>query len=233
MAIYIKKIDDNRTPILFIHGLGMGSFAYLSFVKYLANEKRSSIIVELPNISFCEYIFPHPKIENIVDDIKFLLDNQKINKVSIIANSYGTHIQHLFNIRYSSMVHKNIYSDPTCFVINQSKFLPVRNNKGFCCHQYGENLYKKIVFAFIFKDPIVDFILKRTCFLEHTLLHSLSKKDAIMLGSRDVIVPSKEIKEYLSLYHPEIKIIERNSEHCEIFSNIIPAMELINEHFND
>jgi pimeloyl-ACP methyl ester carboxylesterase len=237
-------VHNIKTPIVFIHGMGIGSMAYIRLIKNLFLTQRTIIIIELPNISYCEYIIPHPQVKTIVDSLATMLMSLSINKVNIIGNSYGTIIQHVFNIKYPHMCNCNIYSDPVCFVINYGSLIKMLTLtfKDYTAHHVNHThslLYRNItslIFRFIFdivyRDIFIQFIINRTFFINHTFLHTLSASDMVIVGMKDLITPAAEIREYLALHHSDVKLIARvGIDHAEIVYNTDIYMKYINTHF--
>lgn len=118
---YLYKINDpNKETIFFIHGFGFG---YLPYVKILfeLEKKYNLIIVILPNISSYTYYddlnyMYFPPLNEIKESIYDFLQNNNLNKIKIVAHSFGTYITQILrkDIR-ASIFEKIIMVDPIIF----------------------------------------------------------------------------------------------------------------------
>lgn len=211
LRLWIKYNNtvENKTPLVFIHGLGLGIIPYIGKICRLSIN-RILIVPELPNMSYDLYKFPPPSNDSIVVSLYNTLVKLGIGLVDIIGHSYGTMIMNIFQIRYPHMCNYKTYADPTCFHIHQSRigniFYKFPSTKKY-------NILDYMLWSFVFRDIYTQYSTKRGIFAEHGLLKNLDNKTHIILAKDDYVIPSFHIHKYITTHHPDVNITMVDGNH--------------------
>jgi hypothetical protein len=88
-----RSIDE--TPILFIHGIGVGFYTYVSFLQELGVENANNgdvgvIALELTSIS-SRICMPAPSATEVKDEVAKILDQHGWDKIILVGHSYVHH----------------------------------------------------------------------------------------------------------------------------------------------
>ena len=108
LKIYYKVIgkkNKKEIPILFLHGWGGNANSFKIFENYLKN-KSKLIFLDFPpfgNSSKLDKVFDIQKYANVVLN---LLNSLKINKVNIVAHSFGGRVALFLASKHSQRVNK-------------------------------------------------------------------------------------------------------------------------------
>lgn len=207
---YWYKINDSsNTPVIFIHGFGIGIIPYLNFILNISKD-CTIICPVLPNISniyfhplkwnICKNDF-FPDLNLIYDEIGNILALHKISKVNIVAHSFGTFILSglMLNSHLRRKIYKKIYADPVCFLSGTEKvFKSVDRMKKNVIrrHYIISNLKHYIIYYVIYLDIYVKYATKRNLFSMDYLWGNyryLDSDSIVVLSECDHITPSSDI----------------------------------------
>jgi hypothetical protein len=137
-----KKYDYNKL-LLGVHGIGLGNFGYFKAMDHIPKYKYT-ILVEMPNMSFGEYVKDYPNNDQIVESInKFV--SAKLS--SIITSQYIDLLGHSFGTTVISRlcrasigkykdtfwgysIDNVILIDPVCFFETFHQVLSIMSEEG-------------------------------------------------------------------------------------------------------
>lgn len=119
---------DRSVPLIFIHGLGIGLFQYVNFLKYLAHSpwarKRPVVILIQPSISqeiFSEQHLRPPTRESLTADICQLIYTEDFAQVGIelVGHSMGTIVAAwvIKALSKKEIIRRICLIDPVCFCL--------------------------------------------------------------------------------------------------------------------
>jgi pimeloyl-ACP methyl ester carboxylesterase len=210
LRVWIKtnKNAVNKTPLIFIHGLGFGIVLYLFKIPMLSVDRETVIIPELPNISYDLYKFPPVPIETIVSAFYDILVTKNIKLVDIIGHSYGGIILNIFQLRYPEMCNYKTYIESPVFCIQQS-----HTAKLIYTRQSPIHIRKYIMYLLVLSDTYVQYTAKRDLFSEQGIIKNLDDKTTVILAKDDYLVPSYYIHRYITLNYPQVKAIMIEGDH--------------------
>lgn len=211
LRLWIKYNNtvENKTPLVFIHGVGLGIIPYIGKICQLSIN-RILIVPELPNMSYDLYKFPPPSNESIVVSLYNTLVKLGIRLVDIIGHSHGSTMMNIFQIRYPHMCNYKTYAEPNCFCIH----LPILANVGYKFPSTKKyNILDYILWSFVFRDMYVQYSVKRGIFAEHGLLKNLDNKTHIILAKDDYVIPSFHIHKYITAHHPDVNVTVVEGDH--------------------
>lgn len=225
--LYYKGEDGRRTTI-FLHGLGMVT----QYVNYLLELKKvSDIIVPImPNISNMEFtsmismmtlsgvmedkIFP--SYDQLKKNIKTVIDNNEIEKIDVVAHSFGTVILGIIlkEPELKEYIEKRVLIDPVCFKDKYYKVYRYINEQ-----KNEKGVIASILNLLIYKDIYVRYVIQRYLYgpLYWIEMEELNRTDdLIVLSERDKIVPTDVLQKKCERYGIEyINIL--GSGHSDIF----------------
>jgi pimeloyl-ACP methyl ester carboxylesterase len=114
---------NSLPPILFLHGLSLGTNTYILFIRRLTSLDRTIILLDIPDVSMRlrTEILP---MSTILSSIEQLLISLNEKNVISIGHSFGTLIQsciikQLPHLLYDQVV---LFIDPVCFLIFDSRY---------------------------------------------------------------------------------------------------------------
>lgn len=218
-------IHNNIKPtIVFIHGLGIGITPYLDYI-YSMMDDCNIIIPILPNISNMEiksifsdineeYFFPSYK--TLRKDFNSMLKYHNINKINIIAHSFGTIILGILmkDKELLSKIDKKVFIDPVCFIERSYKifrYIDKQNNS-------QDNMINKVFNVLVYNDLFVRYITQRYLYgpefwiLDYNMLNN----SIIVLSTEDELVPTSSIYKRCRKNNIPCLIIN-DARHADIF----------------
>ncbi|CAO3614637.1 unnamed protein product [Cunninghamella blakesleeana] len=109
--------NANKTPIVFIHGIGAGLMCYIQFIYHLIKFDRPMFCVELPFVAM-RMVDQVPLTEDIVNDIEKMLHRHGYKHAVFVSHSLGTAVTSWL-MKYSpSIVSGSVFIDPICFLLH-------------------------------------------------------------------------------------------------------------------
>ena len=111
-----------RTPIVFVHGIGVGLVMYLSFVKALMKLDCPIVCLELPFISnSIETLVP--SISEQVSSVDAICNRWGFEKAVFVGHSYGSLILSWMALHLPTRVAGLAFVDPVVMMLNLKKIL--------------------------------------------------------------------------------------------------------------
>ena len=198
IRFWILRKNNDKTPIVLIHGLGGGIFPYCDFITSLLQLEATIIIPDLPFL--CMYMDDNvPDDDVIILAIKNAIENIH-SKAIIIGHSYGTVIMSWIIQEYPYIVERAVLLDPVVFMLHLADL--------------GMNfLYKKREYdtlGIIRSDPFINWILRRHFWWLSSILWLEDLENIpylVVLCMKDQILPTQEIKEYIEGYSKQQNLI--------------------------
>ncbi|MCL2861259.1 MAG: alpha/beta hydrolase [Firmicutes bacterium] len=107
LNIYYERFDgETGVPILLLHGWGASSSAMGGIFRFLKNENKSVISVDFPHFGLSETPPENFTIYDYAETIKEFLEKLQIEKVNIIAHSFGARVAIILASCYPHLVDK-------------------------------------------------------------------------------------------------------------------------------
>ena len=192
---------NSSPPILFLHGLSLGTNTYILFIRRLSSLDRTIILLDVPYASMRLHteIFP---MSTILSSIVQLLFSLHEKHVTTISHSYGTLIQscivkQLPNLVYDQVV---IFIDPVCFLLFDSRYInnfiyrqPRTPNQLLLHTSCTEDLYTIY--------PIERHLCWYECNLWAEDIKHSHIRIHVFFSENDDIVPVSFVEEYLTKSH--------------------------------
>jgi pimeloyl-ACP methyl ester carboxylesterase len=195
---YRPHTAKGRTPILFIHGIGIGAYTHSTFIKELAGDDGIGVVaLELPSIS-ARLCAPSASTAEIKEEIRLILDRHGWESCTLIAHSYGTAVAStiLRDPKFAPRIAGAVLMDPIVFMLhlpdvafNFTRRRPRKANQ-------------RMLHYFASQDMLISHTLARRFFWSQSILF---KEDipadlnvVVTLSGKDLIVPVAEVWAYLT-----------------------------------
>ncbi|GAX75611.1 hypothetical protein CEUSTIGMA_g3055.t1 [Chlamydomonas eustigma] len=114
-------VSDPSSPIVFLHGIGLGLAPYISFLRRLGAQYpgRTVVAVQYKHVSM-RLTFKIPTAPEVAEDVAAFLMRQGITPCHVMGHSYGTLVASSLTKRHASLMSGLTLIDPVCFAM----FLP-------------------------------------------------------------------------------------------------------------
>lgn len=122
---YRPHTSKTKLPIVFIHGIGIGLFAYVDYIVQLARQPDNDdgdvgiIVIEI--LPICSRICPPAlRTDQMKEEIQHVLAEHQLRDFVLVGHSYGTAIAAtiLRDPVFSLNVKAAILLDPICFLLH-------------------------------------------------------------------------------------------------------------------
>lgn len=216
---------EHKKTILFVHGFGFGIEPYLYYILKLKH-KVNLIVLILPNISNMEYkkSMKEIKYDNLFPEystwrnvMKQILIKHNIEKISVIAHSFGTIItaillkdEWLYN-----RIEKKVLIEPVCFIDKSYKIYRYINEP----KEGNYNIISKVFNSVVYKDIYLRYATQRFLYgPEFWILNydTLSKNTLVIVSEKDQVVPSDEVYERMKKHNIDCMYI-KGAYHADLF----------------
>lgn len=197
---YREHTSKDKLPILFIHGIGIGFWPYLPFLKELvAQDPEVGILaVEILSVSMHMTAPPLPSEETCIA-ITRILDSLALPRVVVCSHSYGTVIttHMLHSPALAPRIASILFVDPIPFLLH----LPnVAHN---FVYRKPYNSTEWVLWYFASRDPDISRALSRHFFWAENILWKEELEDrpgrvAVALSGADQIVHAEAVRKYLT-----------------------------------
>lgn len=225
---YRRHTSKTRLPVIFVHGIGIGLYPYVNFLRELHDHVDDGendggqvgiLAIELMPISF-RITYPALGKQEICHEIAAILEHHGYDKCVLVSHSYGSIITSyiLHDITLRKKIDSVLFIDPVCFLLqhpdvayNFTVRKPIRANE-----------YQLWYFASL--DPGVAHTLGRRFFWSENILWLEDlmplvrggMKVSVSLSGRDLIVNTEAVATYLAKGMIDKAGIHANGnkEHC-------------------
>jgi len=195
-----KNIDINKKNIIFIHGLGFGYVPYFRMLMEL-DKKYNLIIIVLPNISSYNYYDDinysyFPPLTQISNTLYNFLESKKINKIIILAHSFGTYITEFIRRDFrSNIFEKIILVDPIIFWIGYFKMSLHIENPFIKKYPITTYLIDNLLCFMIYQCLYLKYVCFRVMFGPDFWIYDINelknKNITIILEKEDYVIPAE------------------------------------------
>lgn len=117
-----ESSNEQNSPILFIHGVGLGLLPYITFLLRLAATDHPVIAVESSHLGM-RWVENIPSEDEVVDVIVEILNRLELQSTAVVAHSYGTFMASRLVQRLPHRVQSLVLIDPVCFIMFDGEIL--------------------------------------------------------------------------------------------------------------
>jgi pimeloyl-ACP methyl ester carboxylesterase len=185
---------STTTPLVFVHGIGVGLIAYIPFIDALLHTGRPLLLPEIPYVSaFRPLQSPHAVLSPaaVASTMTAMLASHGYTFAVWIGHSYGTSwLSYMIKFAFQS-VSAVLFLDPICFCLHQPRL-----TKAFVYlpPDLGQLAY------FVRTDAIVNWTVQRSfpwAWISLFLDQLRGIPCSIFLSEKDTLVPSAQVESYL------------------------------------
>jgi len=208
---YRPHTAENELPVIFLHGIGIGLWPYVPYLsglntRFPEDENIGIIALEILPVSFRLTDAPLSQTE-FISEITLILEEHGWDQFAVVGHSYGTVLAiHMvkspsLNPRIGSIV----LIDPVCILlhlpdvaVNFTRRKPTRANEYLLwyfasmdpgvAHCLGRHFFWKDNIAW--KEELLEIVGQQ-------LIEPKSRKVAVCLAERDLIVDTTTVQQYL------------------------------------
>lgn len=196
---YRPHRSTTKSPVLFIHGIGIGLFPYIPFIRELSKEDPDLGIIVLEILPICNRITRPPlNREATCIAISQILDKHDFDQVVIIAHSFGTAITSyvLQHPTLSQRVTATLLVDPITFLLHHPS---VAYN---FLYRAPKRANEWQLWYFASRDPDIARTLGRHFFWNECITWKedlmRGRRVAVVLSGKDQIVDARAVRMYLT-----------------------------------
>lgn len=195
---YRPHRSSSKLPILFIHGIGIGVWPYLSFFSDVIKQDPDVGILVLEILPISMRITSPPlDREAMCSAIQQILDTHSLPRVVVVSHSYGTVITaHLFKSQeLSSRIAATLFVDPIPFLLHHPS---VAYN---FVYRAPRDANEWQLWFFASRDPDIARALSRHFFWFESVLWKEElegKRVVVSLAEKDQIVDTGAVRKYLT-----------------------------------
>ncbi|KAJ9074788.1 hypothetical protein DSO57_1003066 [Entomophthora muscae] len=220
--------NSPEPPIMYIHGIGIGFFMYLPTLTTLSQTHigRGVVLLELPHISMAPFdvILDHDQTLEAIDAI---FHRHSIEKVSLVAHSFGTLVASWINRHRSQYLSQLVLVDPVCFRI----WDPALAHNFLYAEPFS--FLHELARFFVAQDPLVTHTLSKEVYWYESVMYpeEIAIPATIFLASRDWVVDAAGIERYLTQRLPsDCQVVVMDAVHAAcltqmpLVSKVVAAM---------
>eukprot|EP01026_Neomeris_dumetosa_P079532 TRINITY_DN8702_c0_g1_i12.p1 TRINITY_DN8702_c0_g1~~TRINITY_DN8702_c0_g1_i12.p1 ORF type:complete len:281 (+),score=12.24 TRINITY_DN8702_c0_g1_i12:194-1036(+) len=227
--------SNERTPILFFHGIGIGLLPYLPFIRQLMGQfhDRPIIVACFRNVSM--RWGPTPKrMSDITANIVRYINQEGYDNVHLVGHSYGTIVASYMVQNYKKVVNAVCLLDPVCMLMCYPTLV---QNFLYNKLNYYDNLLTVVgdVIRFLLaRDLNVQKSLNRNFWWSEVTLwpEDIPHRAVLSFGSYDNLLPTKLVLEQLKRASncKNVKVmVHETAGHAEIIIDWNWADKIIKE----
>jgi len=192
------QAHHHRTPIVFVHGVGLGPLPYLGFICSLKKQcKAPTIVVELPFVAqrittgFRQAAASQPQV---VADIEAAMGNHGIRAATFVGHSLGSvYLSWVAQLR-PQLIASAVFVDPIVFLLHHHKVA-----HAFLYEEPTSSLAAVENFFVKSEQRIVQYFHQNFFWYQNRLAaEQLAFPTAVVLSQADSIVPVQSVHAYLT-----------------------------------
>lgn len=119
-----NKEGDDKIPLVFIHGIGVGAIVYLPLIRELQKTGRPIFVPEVPSASaFRPWVMPNvaQSSHQVVASLSTMLTNHGFSQATFSGHSFGS-FWLTYMAKYApGFVAALVFLDPVCFCLHNAK----------------------------------------------------------------------------------------------------------------
>ncbi|CAO3592857.1 unnamed protein product [Absidia cylindrospora] len=216
-----RQNDRNiKTPLVFLHGFGIGPGLYMEFIYRLIKTNRPLYIVEIPAVAM-RMVETVPEVHVVVNGIKNMLHSHGYKHAVFVSHSFGTDVTNWIMNRSPSMMAGAVMIDPVCFLLQHAH---VAFN---FIHRTPKRLFEYLMRYGASRELYISNYVARhfqwyenICFVDKTYSkqHPLFNNTVVFLSERDGVTDCSLVAKNFVKHGVNHRIMQ-NLEHGEFLLN--------------
>ena len=185
--------DEEKIPIVFVHGIGIGLIAYIPLIDDILQSGRPLLLPEIPYVSgFRPFQSPNSVLPPVVvsNTMTDMLATHGFLRGTFVGHSYGTSWLS-YMLKYApNAICAVVFLDPICFCLHVPRL-----TKQFVYHRPDPGTASFMVRT----DVIINWTIQRSfpwswIILFHEQIHVPC---SVFLSDRDMLVPANKVECYM------------------------------------
>ncbi|KAI7904032.1 Alpha/Beta hydrolase protein [Cokeromyces recurvatus] len=223
--------SDPQTPIVFIHGIGVGILCYAEFIYQVVTQlDRPIFLVELPYVAM-HMVDSVPTAIETVSEISNMLNEFGYDKAVYISHSLGTGVTSWVMNMAPETVAGLILIDPICFLLHHHH---VAFN---FVHRLPKTIFEYILHYGAARELYISYYISRHfqwyetiyfCKEVDSVSTNILENASIFLSENDGIVGSTHVHHYLSKRGAQVHMME-GLRHAMFLTNTEWKNKILNQ----
>ncbi|KAI9472184.1 MAG: Alpha/Beta hydrolase protein [Benjaminiella poitrasii] len=220
LSYYYRPSVGQKTPLVFIHGIGAGILCYAEFVYQLVTHlDRPMFLVELPYVAM-HMVDCVPTATETVAELQEMLQSFGYDRAVYVSHSLGTGVTSWLMNMAPNSVAGLVLIDPICFLLHY-------HNVAFnFVHRMPKTIFEYIMHYGAARELYISYYISRHfqwyesiyfCQLDDVST-KLLENTSIFLSEKDGIVGSANVHHYLSKRGVNVHMME-GLEHAMFLTN--------------
>lgn len=186
--------NDEKSPIVFVHGIGIGLIVYIPLIDHLLKTGRPILLPEIPYVSGfrpwqgANSVLPAAVVCSTMTE---MLAKHGYLSATFVGHSYGT-TWCSYMCKYApNAIHAVCFLDPVCFCLHMPRL-----TKQFVYHKPDPGTVSYMVRT----DVTVSWTIQRSFPWQKIVLFAeqINIPCCVFLSEMDMLVPSAKVAEYLT-----------------------------------
>ena len=187
----------HRTPLVFVHGVGLGPLPYIGFISSLKKLKAPTIVVELPFVAqriTTGFRQAAASQTQVVEDIEAAMGSHGIRAATFVGHSLGSvYLSWVAQLR-PQLIASAVFVDPIVFLLHHHKVA-----HAFLYEQPTDSQTAVENFFVKSEQRIVQYFHQNFFWYQNRLAaEQLAFPTAVVLSQADSIVPVQSVHAYLT-----------------------------------
>jgi len=197
--------SGGRTPLVFVHGVGLGPLPYLGFISRIGDDETPMLVPEIPWVSqrLPLRLGPAPSSSEVVDDLATALHGHGIRAATFVGHSLGSvYVAWVARLR-PQLLASAVFIDPIVFMLHHHKVA-----KQFLYEGGARTSALSTVERYFVKSEqrIVSYFQKNFFWYANNLwANNLAFPTAVILSDKDSIVPVRAVQRYFK-FKPWVRL---------------------------
>ncbi|KAJ3060477.1 hypothetical protein HDU98_003554 [Podochytrium sp. JEL0797] len=196
----VSDANDSATPIVFVHGIGVGLFQYMGFAHELSKtQSRPIFLIELPHITMRFSQHASTTVERSVQVIDEMLASHGFTKIHLVGHSWGTAVVSWMIKQSTCTIASVVFLDPIVFfpVQQELAFNFVHRKPGYNTTEVRANEY--MIHFIVAREIHISHTISRHFSWHHNLLwpDELPHHHLVVGARRDMLFNGNSMSKYL------------------------------------
>lgn len=204
--------DEEKIPIVFVHGIGIGLIAYIPLIDCMLKSGRPMLLPEIPYVSgFRPFQSPNSVLSPAVvsSTMTDMLATHGHLRGTFVGHSYGS-VWLSYMLKYApNAIGAVVFLDPICFCLHVPRL-----TKQFVYHRPDPGTASFMVRT----DVIINWTIQRSFPWSWIVLfqEEIHVPCSIFLSERDMLVPAAKVEAYMHSKGAPIKdFVDATRQHFE------------------
>ncbi|PCH39784.1 alpha/beta-hydrolase [Wolfiporia cocos MD-104 SS10] len=192
---YRSHRSSTKDPVIFLHGVGVGLFPYLDFIRNLAAADPDVGIIVIEDLPISSHITPSRlRRKEFIAALTRIMDHHALPRASLIGHSYGTVLagHALRDTSLSHRISSIVLVDPVAILLYMPKLTT----------NFVYRPSARWMSYFVCRDPDIARTVQRTFFFAESALWKddfpANRRVGVVLAGQDHLIESEEIWRYLT-----------------------------------